>query len=183
VWGCPAEAKVYNPHIKKMDSKTVSCYFIGYPERSKGFIFYYPSHTTRIVETRHAVFFENYNISGSNEKRTVNLHEGDRIYVPTSIFTEVICSSPSEKNNGTNVNNIPNIDEVPILPQEPLRKSQKERKSAISDDYIVYFTEEGCDLGHCDDPVSFKQVIMSRNSSQWLEVMNDEMKSMKINEV
>jgi hypothetical protein len=68
VWGCPAEAKVYNPHIKKLDSKTISYYFIGYPKRSKNFRFYCPPHTTTIVETRHAVFFENYNISGSNEK-------------------------------------------------------------------------------------------------------------------
>jgi Reverse transcriptase (RNA-dependent DNA polymerase) len=70
-----------------------------------------------------------------------------------------------------------------MLPQEPLRKSQRERKSVISDDYIVYLTEKGCDLGHEDDPVSFKQALMSRNSSQWLEVMNDKMKSMEINEV
>jgi hypothetical protein len=68
VWGCPTEAKMYNPHIKKLDSKTVSCYFIGYPERSKDFRFYCLSNTTRIVETRHAVFFKNYNISGSNKK-------------------------------------------------------------------------------------------------------------------
>jgi hypothetical protein len=68
VWGCSAETKVYNPHIKKLDSKTVSYYFIGYPEKSKSFRFYYPSHTTRIVETRHAIFFENGNINGSNEK-------------------------------------------------------------------------------------------------------------------
>jgi hypothetical protein len=183
VWGCHAEAKVFNPHIRKLDSKTISCYFIGYPERSKGFRFYCPSHTTRIVETRHAVFFENYSISRSTEKRTVNLQEGDQIYVPTSIFTDVICSSPSEKNDGTNINNVSNIDEVSMLPQEPLRKSQREKKYAISDDYIVYLTEEGCDLGHGDDPISFKQAIMSRNSSQWLEAMNDEMKSMEINEV
>jgi hypothetical protein len=99
------------------------------------------------------------------------------------IFTEVIRSSPSKKNDGTNVNNVPNVDEVPMMPQEPLCKSQRERKSAIFDDYIVYLTEEGCDLGHGDDPVFFKQAIMSRNSSQWLEAMNDEMKSMEINEV
>jgi hypothetical protein len=82
------------------------------------------------------------------------------------IFIKVICSSLSEKNDGTNVNNVPNVDEVPMHPQEPLHKSQRERKSAISDDYIVYLTEEGCDLGHGVDPVSFKQAIMSRNSSQ-----------------
>jgi Reverse transcriptase (RNA-dependent DNA polymerase) len=99
------------------------------------------------------------------------------------IFTEVIRSSPSEKNDDTNFNNVPNVDEVPMLPQEPLCKSQRERKSAISDNYIVYLTEEGCDLGHGDNLVLFKQSIMSRNSSQWLEAMNDEMKSMEINEV
>ena len=29
VWGCPAEAKVFNPNIGKLDPKTVSCHFIG----------------------------------------------------------------------------------------------------------------------------------------------------------
>jgi hypothetical protein len=53
VWGCPAEVKMYNPHIKKLDSKIVSSYLIGYPERFKDFRFYCLSHTTRIIETRH----------------------------------------------------------------------------------------------------------------------------------
>ena len=35
VWGCTAEAKVFNPNIGKLDSKTVSCHFIGYPEKVK----------------------------------------------------------------------------------------------------------------------------------------------------
>ena len=57
VWGCSAEAKVFNPNIGKLDSKTVSCYFIGYPEKSKGYRFYCPDRQTKFVETRHAVFF------------------------------------------------------------------------------------------------------------------------------
>ena len=36
IWGCPAEARPYRPHEKKLDSRTVSCYFIGYSERSRG---------------------------------------------------------------------------------------------------------------------------------------------------
>ena len=51
VWGCKAKAKIYNPGYKKLDPKTVSCYFIGYAERSKGFRFYCPNQTTRIIET------------------------------------------------------------------------------------------------------------------------------------
>jgi hypothetical protein len=30
VWENPAEAKVFIPNIRKLDLKTVSCYFIGY---------------------------------------------------------------------------------------------------------------------------------------------------------
>ncbi|GJT43830.1 retrovirus-related pol polyprotein from transposon TNT 1-94 [Tanacetum coccineum] len=32
IWGCPTEAKNFNPQTKKLDSRTISCYFIGYPE-------------------------------------------------------------------------------------------------------------------------------------------------------
>ena len=35
VWGCPTETKIFNPQIKKLDSKTISCNFIGYPENQK----------------------------------------------------------------------------------------------------------------------------------------------------
>jgi hypothetical protein len=35
VGGIPAEAKVFIPNIGKLDSKTICCYFIAYPERSK----------------------------------------------------------------------------------------------------------------------------------------------------
>lgn len=42
VWGCRAEARLYNPNEKRFDPKTVSCYFIGFPEKSKGYRFYCP---------------------------------------------------------------------------------------------------------------------------------------------
>ena len=58
VWGCLAEAKVFNPNIGKLDSKTVSCHFIGYPDKSKGYRFYCPDRHTKFVEIRHAVFLE-----------------------------------------------------------------------------------------------------------------------------
>jgi len=39
VWGCQAEIRIYNPHEKKLDARTISGYFIGYPEKSKGLDF------------------------------------------------------------------------------------------------------------------------------------------------
>ncbi|RVW36734.1 Retrovirus-related Pol polyprotein from transposon TNT 1-94 [Vitis vinifera] len=45
VWGCSSEVRIYNPQEKKLDPRTISGYFIGYAEKSKGYRFYCPSHT------------------------------------------------------------------------------------------------------------------------------------------
>ena len=50
IWDCPVEVSVYNPHLKKLDPRTISGFFIGYAENSKGFRFYCPSHALIIVE-------------------------------------------------------------------------------------------------------------------------------------
>ncbi|KAL6342265.1 hypothetical protein AAG906_006890 [Vitis piasezkii] len=83
VWGCPFEAKNFNPQIKKLDSKTISCNFIGYPERSKGFKFYCHGQDPKIVETRHAVFLENEYFSGRTELKNVILCRSQREKRPT----------------------------------------------------------------------------------------------------
>jgi len=66
VWGCPSEVRVYILQEKKLDPRTISGYFIGYAEKSKGYRFYCPSHNTRIVESRNAKFLKNDLISGSD---------------------------------------------------------------------------------------------------------------------
>jgi hypothetical protein len=92
VWGCPAEAKLFNPCIGKLDPKTVSCHFIGYPDKSKGFRFYCPDRYNKIVETRHAVFLEDEVIRGSTVPREIRLEE-KWACVPTPIVTEPFFSA------------------------------------------------------------------------------------------
>ena len=72
--------KIYNPQEKKLKPRTISGYFIGYAERSKGYIFYCPSHITRIVESRNAKFIENDLISGSDKFQNI-------------VFEKVICAA------------------------------------------------------------------------------------------
>jgi hypothetical protein len=36
IWGCPAEAKIFNPQLGKLDPKTISYHFIGYPISPRG---------------------------------------------------------------------------------------------------------------------------------------------------
>jgi hypothetical protein len=94
VWGYPAEAKLFNPSIGKLDPKTVSCHFIGYPDKSKGFRFYCPDRYIKIVETRHAVFLEDEVIRGSMVPREIWLEE-KRICVPTPMVAEPFFSVPA----------------------------------------------------------------------------------------
>jgi hypothetical protein len=54
---------------------TVSCHFIGYSERSKGFRFYCPDRHTKFAETRHAIFLEDEMVRGSRIPREIALEE------------------------------------------------------------------------------------------------------------
>jgi hypothetical protein len=72
---CHAKGKVFNPNIGKLDAKTISCHFIGYPDRLKGCWFSCPNNYAKFVETRHVVFFENDGINGSRIPRKINLEE------------------------------------------------------------------------------------------------------------
>ncbi|KAL4010594.1 hypothetical protein IC575_030095 [Cucumis melo] len=73
VWGCQVEVRIYNPHEKKLDSRTTSGFFIGYLEKSKGYRFYCPNHSTKIVETGNIRFIENDIISESLKPRKVEI--------------------------------------------------------------------------------------------------------------
>jgi hypothetical protein len=93
IWGCPAEARIFNLGQEKLDERTTSCHFIGYPERSKGYRFYCPGRQTKFIETRHAIFLEDDMIKGSKVLREVDLQE-KRTYVPIPMVEEPYFSIP-----------------------------------------------------------------------------------------
>jgi hypothetical protein len=73
VWGCPAKVRIYNPHEKKLDSRTISGYFLGYPEKSKVYVVYCPNHSPKIVETGNARFIEIGEVIGSTRREIVEI--------------------------------------------------------------------------------------------------------------
>ena len=66
IWECPAEAWPYRPNEKKLDSRTISCYFIGYSKRSRGYKFYDPT-TKAIFEMGNSRFFEDVEFVGGRK--------------------------------------------------------------------------------------------------------------------
>jgi hypothetical protein len=94
VCACPAEAKLFNQSIGKLNPKTVSYHFIGYPDKSKGFRFYCPDRYTKIVEMRHIAFLEDEVIKGSTVPREIRLEE-KWVCVPTPMVAEPFFSVPA----------------------------------------------------------------------------------------
>jgi hypothetical protein len=205
VRGCLTEAKLFNLSIEKLDSKTVSCHFIGYPDKSKGFCFYCYDRYIKIMETRHTVFLDDEVIRGSTVPQEIRLEE-KRICVPTPTVAESFFSVPAAVRLMVHGNVVaePVIDspvpmattpivdspmteideklksvfEKPIANHEeeqqespirdvphnePPRRSQRVRRSAISDDYEVYVSEE---IQMEGDPTSFEEVMRSAYSSK-----------------
>ena len=74
ILGCPAEVRPYRPHERKLDSKTVSSYFVSHVERSRGFKFYDPS-TRSNFETETATFFEDVEFGERNPVRNIVFEE------------------------------------------------------------------------------------------------------------
>jgi len=66
----------------------------------------------------------------------------------------------------------------------PLRRSIRERRSAISNDYIIFLQEHEDGIGLIENgPINFYQATCSSNSQNWIDAIKDEMKSMNDNEV
>ncbi|XP_075101663.1 uncharacterized protein LOC142177101 [Nicotiana tabacum] len=189
VWGCPAEARVYNPQENKLDSRTVSGYLIGYPEKSKKYMFYCPNNSSRIVEIVNARFFDNGEISGSVKKQSVEIKEVRvNILLPTNVPTSTQIPNIVHFIEEHFENAEQHLDEMLheetnsqiSEPQEiTLRKSQRARKLAISDDYVVYFQESNFDTGLKKDPLLFSYAIESNESKKWIDAMKEKLKSME----
>ena len=191
IWGCPSEVRVYNPHLKKLDTRIVSCFFIGYAESFKGYRFYCSTHIPKIIEARNAKFLEGNESSGSDFPRTIEFEEikepvgksiGELVAIPRDIPTvmeeQSIIKQPFHEEQIHKESPAQNS-----LEQVGVRRSLRIRKSTISSDYLVYLQESDFDVGPKDDPSSFSQAMSGSNSTLWLKAMQEEMKSMAINKV
>jgi hypothetical protein len=121
VWGCPAEAGIFNSSIGKLNPKTVSCHFIGYLDKSKGFCFYCPDRYIKIVKIRHTIFLEDEVIRRSTVPAAVTpMAQGNVVaepvvdsHVPMALTT--IVGSPMTE-----------VDLEPIF-QEPITNHEEEQ--------------------------------------------------------
>ena len=185
--------RVYNPHERKLDPRTTSRFFIGYPLASKSFRFYCPGHHTRIVESLNAKFLEDH-IDSSSSHASESLspqYSVDQIILPIMQERIITISVQGEGlESGTvaldsvvvNKNTPATVELTPVQPM-PLRISKRERRPALPDDYVVYSGEVDYDIGEVIDPVTFLDVVHSPQYDKWNIAMKEEMLSMANNDV
>nr|GEV13580.1 hypothetical protein [Tanacetum cinerariifolium] len=147
-------------------------------EKSKGYRFYHPNHSSRIVKTCNAKFLENDKVSGIVENQVVDIHE-IRNDDPSPMDVHKSTTTPNVVLVFQNQEQYLNNDQTPheennlsTQTSEPvgiaLNKPTRVRKSTIHDDYTVYLQETEFDIGIDNDHVSFhkpqKKIQPKRNN-------------------
>jgi len=137
VWGCPAEVRLNNPTLGKLEAKTTRCYFVSYSEYSKGYRFYNPSGGTRIVESQTAKFLE-FDVAEKHDCSQISEHDNMmRPVMSFSLPVQTIMEPTVPRTEHVNTENPIDetaTDEVLQVPQTqnevivaPLRRSTREK--------------------------------------------------------
>ena len=88
VLSCPAEARTYMPHEKKLDLRTARCLFARYSERYRGFRFYCPS--TKNIKTNNAKFIEDIQNSGSQLHMNFTFEQEQIVTLMTTVQNDEV---------------------------------------------------------------------------------------------
>lgn len=114
----------------------------------KGYIFYCPNHSTRIVKSGNVRLIENGKINGTTELRKVKIQEV-KVQVPLPVTSSKIVVLvivvhtnnflEQQINNPVLNNEVINNESVAAELQEiTLRRFQRQRKFVTSNNYVVY---------------------------------------------
>ena len=163
----------YNPQSKKLDPKTINGYFIGYCVGSRGSRFYCLSHTTRVIKSNQAIYFED-DIGASQGPREIMFKE-HLVFILMSIVSTSISSHVVDQHLIATTDDEPIEDVDPValdvdlvaldvIMDIPLRRSERTRRPSISYDYIVYLQEHEYDVGDVSDSTTYKEAIISSQS-------------------
>ena len=166
VWGCLAYVKLFKSD--KLDSKSEMGRFIGYPKDSLGYQFYFPS-DQRISISRNTHFLEKEFLEEGGAGREIELKEES--FEPRSDHTD---TGESSQPTSVPVNPFPTrkSSRVPKLPERYGFLNEQDFES-----YLVGATDHG------DDPRTYEDAILDKDSGRWLEAMKSEIDSMHINQV
>ena len=192
VFGCKAFVHVPKDERSKLDAKTRQCIFIGYGLDEFGYRLYDPIEK-KLVRSRDIIFMENQTIEDIDKAEKVESSSFGGIVhhdeVPhTSVHDVVGFDNHGDAQNHVsnqhvdvdNNNDIviddPVAHEVVDESNIPLRRSTRQRfpSSRYSPNEYVLLTDGG-------EPECYEEAMEDEHKNQWIEAMQDEMKSLHEN--
>ena len=164
VFGCEAFAHIPKDERHKLDAKARKCIFLGYGEETKGYRLY--------DTTRGRVFFSRDTRFNEIKEKVQKLTKPD-----TEFLVELDLSYDSE----TSSKDTEDVQEdlpTDSTAEPTLRRSGRERRPPD------YYGVEANTVGELqNEPASFDDVLQSSKRDKWMNAMEQEMKSLKENEV
>lgn len=182
VFGCKAFVHIPKDERSKLDVKTRQCVFLGYGLDEFGYKFYDPVEK-KLVRSRDAVFVENQTIEDIDRVKEMGSRTDDsidsEIVPPTEVPEQVGDENQIEQQDAVDAP-IDDEDELPA-PEAPasfqLRRSSRVRQPSTrysSDIYEINFTDNG-------EPECYAEAVEDEHKEEWIEAMQDEMKSLHEN--
>ncbi|KAK1569067.1 hypothetical protein Q3G72_032160 [Acer saccharum] len=149
---------------EKMESRSETCIFVGYPKETKGYYFYSPSDLKVFVSTN-AKFLEKDYMNDFVPRSRIVLNEmsGDTIPREVTQPNPIVSSDPTQ-------------DQQPTIPRRSGRvRTQPERYIGLG--------ESVENLPDDDDPYTYKEAMEDVDSRHWQKAMQSEIESMFDNKV
>jgi hypothetical protein len=186
VFGCKAFVHIPKDERSKLDVKTRQCIFLGYGLDEFGYRLYDPVEK-KLVRSRDVVFMEDQTIHDIEKtEKVVPRYSDGLIDLDSTSLTDLPAQVEHDVQNdyqGPGDTDVPLHDEshdqfpVPEIPPDvPLRRSIRDRhpSTRYSVDEYVLLTDGG-------EPECFAEAMKDEHKSEWVDAMQDEMKSLHDN--
>ena len=197
-FGCSCYAHIPKDERKKMQPKARKCLFFGYGDCVKGYRVY--DMERKIVFFSRDVRFDEEAIAHfESESRKTELSDDDDYQVPfddsehevTAPVPAPVPAPPPMPGPVPVIGHAAEPPPVPLVEPHPepatLRRSTRNKKSPDRyGDWLTDFAELDEYLAvakDCESPKSYSEVMSHPNKSRWQSAMEDEMKSLKANDV
>ena len=194
IFGCKAHALVMSDQ-RKWSSRTIQCILVGYTAASRNYILYVPHESRYIEQVKHVTFFEESlarkelsNEGDEVEKIQITIEQevpdgnAETVKMETEALNDseeelTLLIAPEERTLDWNEQMEEEENQRDEIPPEAPRFPQRNRKPA--ERYQAGFM--AMSATGIKEPETFKEAANSKQSDEWKEAMDSEMRSQKEN--